>query len=83
MWVRYKSSSKTDLDMLSTGGAEIATAKQYGFLLHAKSYVGSSGSSDSIRFDTVVAGLFRISIFSIGPKLFRFVHGYSQSVNTR
>ena len=24
----------------------------------------------------------RISIFSIGPKLFWFVHGYSQSVNT-
>ena len=44
--------------------------EQYGFHLHAKAYVAYSGSSDSIRFETVVGGLFRISIFSIGPKLF-------------
>ena len=55
---------------LSTGGDEIATAKQYGFHLHAKAYVAFSGSSDSISLDIVVGGLFRISIFSIGPKVF-------------
>jgi hypothetical protein len=54
----------------ATGGAEIATDKQYGFHLYAKTYIVSSGSSDSISFDTMVGGLFRISIFSIGPKLF-------------
>jgi hypothetical protein len=43
---------------------------KYGFHLHEETYIVSSGSSDSISFDTVVGGLFRISIFSIGPKLF-------------
>ena len=43
---------------------------KYGFHLHAETYIVSSGSSDSISFDTVDGGLFRISNFSIGPKLF-------------
>jgi hypothetical protein len=62
--------SEHSLKLVATGGAEIATAKQYDFHLHAELYVGSSGSSDSIRFDSVVGGVFRISIFSIRPKLF-------------
>ena len=60
--------------------AQVAAVSKYGFHLPAKTYIVYSGSSDSISFDTVVGGLFRISIFSIGPKLFWFVHGYSQSV---
>ena len=54
---------------VSTGGAKVPAASKYDFHLHAKTYIVSSGSSDS-SFDTVVGGLFRISIFSIGPKLF-------------
>ena len=50
-------SDRVDSDAIdSTGGAKVAAASKYGFHLHAQPYVGSSGSSDSIRFDTVVGG---------------------------
>ena len=48
---------------VSTGGAKVPAASKYGFHLHAESYVGSSGSSDTIRFDTVVGGLNTIPEF--------------------
>ena len=76
---------------VSTGGAEIDMAKRCGFHLHAETYIVSSGSSDSLRFNTVVGGLFRISIFSVGPKKncrdwvsrghVRFVHDPVTQVN--
>jgi hypothetical protein len=44
-------------DTGSTSGAQDPAASKYGFHLHAKTYVVLSGSSDSIRFDTVVGGL--------------------------
>ena len=57
-------SDRVDSDAIdSTGGAKVAAASKYGFHLHAQPYVGSSGSSDSIRFDTVVGGLNTIPEF--------------------
>ena len=47
----------------STGGAEIATASKYGFHLHAKPYVGLSGSSDFIGFEAVISRLVVYSEF--------------------
>jgi hypothetical protein len=66
---------------MATGGAEIATAKQYGFHLHAKPYVGYSGSSDFIRFEAVISRLVVYSEFLFSALVQNFFDWFTDTVN--